>query len=196
MNNIAEAMVNIQKEIGSAVKSSNNPFFKSKYADLSEIITCYQELASKYKIAVVQCPVFRDGRVGVITKLIHVSGEYLESELTLPLVKQDPQSCGSAITYARRYALAAMFGIKQEDDDGERAMDRSKEHSSEKKETSDKENNREYLIRQLIDIAVNKGWTKEEVSQYAGDKYGVNKLTELDAIKFADVYKKFSTKKP
>ena len=67
-------------------------------------------------------PTGRIVNIGVVTRLMHVSGQWLENEFTLPMVKSDPQAAGSAITYARRYALQALFGIPAVDDDGEAAV--------------------------------------------------------------------------
>ena len=65
-----------------------------------------------------------NGRLNITTMLAHSSGQYISSTLTMTVTKLDPQAIGSAITYGRRYALAAMVGLAQEDDDGEKAMAR------------------------------------------------------------------------
>ena len=119
---LAEALCAAQGEMGGAVKGSANPFFKSSYADLTSVIKAIKEPCSKHGLSYVQLP-HRDGSsIGVVTRLIHTSGQWLENEFTLPMVKSDPQAAGSAITYARRYALQALFGIPAVDDDGESAM--------------------------------------------------------------------------
>ena len=119
---LAEALCAAQGEMGGAVKGSANPFFKSSYADLTSVIKAIKEPCSKHGLSYVQLP-HRDGSsIGVVTRLIHTSGQWLENEFTLPMVKGDPQAAGSAVTYARRYALQALFGIPAVDDDAEAAV--------------------------------------------------------------------------
>ena len=119
---LAPALVLAQTEMGGAVKDAANPFFKSKYADLGSVIKAIKEPCSKHGLAYIQLPIRSENGVGVVTRLLHSSGEWLESEYTLPMVKSDPQAAGSAITYARRYALSALFAIPQVDTDAEDAM--------------------------------------------------------------------------
>tara|TARA_R110002012_G_scaffold34271_1_gene99193 strand:- start:12689 stop:13261 length:573 start_codon:yes stop_codon:yes gene_type:complete len=122
IKNLCEALVKAQDSMGGAVKSSSNPFFKSSYADLTSVIKAIKQPFSDNGISYTQFPVNSDSGVGVVTRLMHVSGEWLEEEYTLPIVKRDPQSAGSAITYARRYALQSIAGIPTADDDAESAM--------------------------------------------------------------------------
>lgn len=119
---LALALCAAQGEMGGAVKGSANPFFKSSYADLTSVIKAIKEPCFKNGLSYVQLP-HRDGNsIGVVTRLIHTSGQWLEHEFTLPMVKGDPQAAGSAISYARRYALQALFSIPSVDDDSESAM--------------------------------------------------------------------------
>ena len=119
---LAKALVAAQAEMGGAVKDSANPFFKSKYADLTSVVRAVKEPFSKHGLAYTQLPIRSESGVGVVTRLLHESGEWLEEEYTLPIVKNDPQAAGSAITYARRYALQSLAGIPTADDDAESAM--------------------------------------------------------------------------
>lgn len=118
---IATALNKAQAEMSGAKKSANNPFFKSKYADLGAVVEAIKVAFADNGLSYSQFPIFLDGKVGVETILMHSSGEWLSSELYLPMTKQDPQAAGSAITYARRYALQAIAGIPSEDDDGNEA---------------------------------------------------------------------------
>ena len=122
INELANALCNAQKEMGSAVKESPNPFFKSKYADLGSVIEVIKQPFADHGLSYTQFPISTEHGVGVVTRLMHVSGQYLEMEYTLPTVKKDPQASGSAITYARRYALQSIAGIPTADDDAELAM--------------------------------------------------------------------------
>ena len=123
--NIAIALNKAQAEMGGADKSANNPFFKSSYADLGSVIAAIKIPFANHGLSYSQLPVFRNDCAGVRTIILHISGEFLESELVLPMSKKDAQAVGSAITYARRYALQAMAGVPATDDDGEGAMQRT-----------------------------------------------------------------------
>jgi len=119
MKNIATALVKAQKAFGPALKSSTNPHFKSRYADLSACVEAVIQGLNDNGIALIQkCYDCNDG-VMVETMFVHESGEMLECGiLHVPASKQDPQGYGSALTYARRYSLMAACGIAPEDDDG------------------------------------------------------------------------------
>ena len=119
---IQSALIKAQSEMTGAVKDSSNPFFKSSYADLTSVIKAIKESWSNHEVGYLQFPIATEYGVGVRTRLIHSSGEWIEDEFVLPLPKQDPQAAGSAITYARRYALQAIAGIPSVDDDAEMAM--------------------------------------------------------------------------
>ena len=122
MKNIATALVKAQKSFGPALKSSTNPHFKSRYADLSACVEAVISGLNDNGIALIQKCHNCDSGVMVETVLIHESGEMLEcGTLHVPASKQDPQGYGSALTYARRYSLMAACGIAPEDDDGNSA---------------------------------------------------------------------------
>jgi hypothetical protein len=124
---LATALCSAQAEMGGAVKDSNNPFFKSNYADLTSVIKVIKEPFAKHGLSFVQLPVTSVGGngIGVATMLMHDSGQWIKSEYLLPMDKVTPQGAGSAITYARRYALQALVGIPSVDDDSEMAMYRN-----------------------------------------------------------------------
>ena len=124
---LATALCSAQAEMGGAVKDSNNPFFKSNYADLTSVIKVIKEPFAKHGLSFVQLPVTSVGGngIGVATMLMHSSGQWIKSEYLLPMDKVTPQGAGSAITYARRYALQALVGIPSVDDDSEMAMYRN-----------------------------------------------------------------------
>jgi hypothetical protein len=118
---LAGALCKAQEQMCGAVKDSKNPFFKSSYADLGAVVKAIKEPFADNGLSYSQFPLFVDGKVGVETILMHTSGEWLSGEIVLPMTKQDPQAAGSAITYARRYALQSIAGIPAEDDDGNHA---------------------------------------------------------------------------
>ena len=129
ITDLASALCLAQAEMGGAVKDSNNPFFKSSYADLTSVIKVMKEPFARHGLSFVQLPVTSEGGrgVGVATMLMHNSGQWIQSEYLLPLDKVTAQGAGSAITYARRYALQAMAGIPAVDDDGESLMVHSRQ---------------------------------------------------------------------
>lgn len=116
----AAALAAAQSEMEGASKDSLNPHFKNRYADLASVIEASKPL-SKHGIAIIQPPCARGPSVTVTTLLVHKSGEFIESDLTMTAQQNTPQGIGSCITYARRYALQAMVGIAPEDDDGNAA---------------------------------------------------------------------------
>ena len=118
IKNIAIAMCKAQSEMSGAQKAQANPFLKSKYADLSEVIKAVKKPFADNGLSYVQFPIEENGRIGVETILMHESGEYISNSFTVQLSKQDAQGAGSAITYCRRYGLQAVAGTPSEDDDG------------------------------------------------------------------------------
>lgn len=122
LTKLAEALALAQAEIEGARKDSNNPHFRSKYADLGAVWDACRVPLTKHGLSVVQFPRSSDGCVEVETILMHKSGEWMSDALRLPVSKQDAQGYGSAMTYARRYSLMAVAGIAPEDDDGNAAV--------------------------------------------------------------------------
>lgn len=118
---IAPALLKAQKGIKAAIKDSQNPHFKSKYADLSSVIDAVKEPLNTHGITFLQGVEDAENGVAVETMLLHDSGEWLSSTIKIPASKQDAQGYGSAMTYARRYGLQAMCGVPAEDDDGNAA---------------------------------------------------------------------------
>ncbi len=114
---LSASLAKAQGELENASKNANNPHFKSRYADLAELLNTVRPVLSKHGLAVIQMPSFDSGVASVETLLTHSSGEYVSSTCSAPVTKQDAQGVGSAITYLRRYSLAAFCGIAQEDDD-------------------------------------------------------------------------------
>lgn len=122
---IASAFVKAQKAFGPALKSSTNPHFRSRYADLSACVEAVIDALNANGIALMQKTYECKDGVMVETIFVHESGEVMESGmLHVPAVKHDAQGFGSALTYARRYSLMAACGIAPEDDDGNAASRR------------------------------------------------------------------------
>ena len=119
IDKLAEALAKAQSEIKGALASSVNPFFKSNYADLDTVIkSCFPQL-TKNGLSIIQGnDTCEKGSFYVTTMLLHSSGQWIKSKLKMPITKPDAQGVGATITYARRFALSAMVGIAQVDDDG------------------------------------------------------------------------------
>jgi hypothetical protein len=128
IKNLAKALVTFHTKVGKVGKDSTNPFFKSKYASLSNILEAINEPLIESGLTFCQLP---SNENGLTTILMHSeSGEFIESDYTMRPVKDDPQGKGSAITYQRRYALAAILGLNiDEDDDGNAASQNGKTNS-------------------------------------------------------------------
>jgi hypothetical protein len=118
----AAAFVRAQAGFGAALKTSTNPHFRSRYADLSACVEAVIDSLHKNGFALMQKTHECESGVAVETVLMHESGEQISGGiLRVPASKQDPQWYGSALTYARRYSLMAVCGIAPEDDDGNAA---------------------------------------------------------------------------
>tara|TARA_B100000212_G_scaffold342327_1_gene328873 strand:- start:1626 stop:2060 length:435 start_codon:yes stop_codon:yes gene_type:complete len=122
MKNIIQALIKFHESGAAAKKSEENPFFKSNYASLDEVIDTVRAEAGKCGLTFTQLVDFEDTTIYVKTIVLHDSGESFESR-TPVLTKDntDPQKMGSGITYAKRYGLQAAFGLPSEDDDGNSA---------------------------------------------------------------------------
>jgi len=121
IKNLALSLHKAQSEMAGATKGAANPFFKSKYANLEEVIKVVKDAFSPNGLSFVQFPISGEGTAGVETIILHESGEFISNEFLLKCSKSDPQGMGSAITYARRYGLQSACGIPSEDDDGNAA---------------------------------------------------------------------------
>ncbi len=118
---LAGALAKAQGEITGALKDSANPFFKSKYSDLASCWDACRSALSKNGLAVSQFPTTEATGTYLVTSLLHSSGQWMRSSLVLQPKDDSPQAMGSALTYARRYALCAVVGVAQVDDDGNAA---------------------------------------------------------------------------
>ncbi len=122
IDKIAPAFLLAQKAIKFAVKDAQNPHLKNRYADLPSVIDAVKQALNDSGIAIIQTAGdLIEGKMVLSTVLMHESGQWFRSDTTMPLAKQDAQGYGSAVTYARRYALSAMTGLYQDDDDGNAA---------------------------------------------------------------------------
>ncbi len=122
---LATALCKFQGAVEKVRKSETNPFFKSKYADLSSILDVIRIPLSENGLSFVQFPKDKNG---LETMLMHTSGEWMSATYEMKPTKDDPQGLGSAITYQRRYALGAILGLNiDDDDDGNAASKQNKQ---------------------------------------------------------------------
>lgn len=120
---LAPSLLKAQKTITFASKDATNPHFKSKYADLESVIDAIKQHLNDNGITFIQTfSPSETSKLCLTTRLLHESGEWIEDTMTMPLQKNDAQGYGSAATYSRRYALAAITGLYQSDDDGNEAV--------------------------------------------------------------------------
>ena len=115
------ALALAQGEVENATKASTNPHFKSRYADLAEVLNTVRPVFSKHGLAIVQSTESDGQMVSVTTAIVHKDGGHISSRASCVPAKWDGQGIGASTTYLRRYGLAAMCGISQEDDDGQSA---------------------------------------------------------------------------
>jgi hypothetical protein len=165
---LATALNKAQAEMSGAKKKATNPFFKVKYSDLNAVVDAIRIPFCDNGLSYSQFPLFDNGCVGVETILMHESGEWISSVLMLPMVKQDPQAAGSAITYARRYSLQSIAGIPSEDDDGNSTRQDAKPKID------------------IVAVAKECGWTLEQVCKSFPTP--LNSIKEIQDLKACEAY--------
>jgi hypothetical protein len=122
INEIAAALAKAQAEMENVAKDRENPHFRSRYATLGGVLAEVRPKLAAQGISIWQSPINGDGpSIGVTTRLLHSSGQWLESTIFVAPLKFDVQGVGSVLTYLRRYSLMAIAGVGPEDDDGEAA---------------------------------------------------------------------------
>lgn len=145
INELAMALAKAQGEMEAAIKDALNPFFKSKYADLTSVWAVARNPLSKNGLCVIQTTEEKEGKIILVTTLAHSSGQWVKSFIPLNPAKNDAQGVGASISYYRRYSLSAIIGVVSElDDDGETAVGRgdtkqSKANQEEPKISKDQE---------------------------------------------------------
>lgn len=162
INEIATALAKCQGEMSFASKDSLNPHFKSRYADLSAVWDAIREPLSKHGLSVSQIIDVIEGKPILISMLMHTSGQWIKSIIPVINANNTSQGQGSGLTYARRYALAALVGCVQDDDDGQESM--PKNGNKQKAEVKDKPKE-ETISHEQINIV--KEMIKEADTAYA-----------------------------
>ena len=193
LTEFSKAFAKTQQEMKQPLKDANNPFFKSKYVPLENVVEAITESASKNGLSFTQFPSSdEDGNVTVGTLVMHSSGEWIEYDpIKMKPVKNDPQSIGSAITYAKRYALSAIFGItSDQDDDGNEATQTKKQAPAKKKDepviSIEKAN---YYLKEIATISAEKGKEDGSIVKWFLNHLGVvdYKMIKQSQIEDADM---------
>jgi uncharacterized protein YrzB (UPF0473 family) len=130
------AVLKVQAEVKPALKTATNPFFHSKYAELSDHWNAVKDILKENELVVMQPLDTENGNNVLYTILAHSSGEFVKSKMLINPIKTDPQSNGSAITYARRYSLCSILNLMTEDDDGNAGTGLKKESENKPSTTS------------------------------------------------------------
>lgn len=172
---LMDAMAKMQSTLDTAKKDSDNPYFKSKYADLAQCLLTAKKPMADNGLSISQHCTFDGVFVQCVSVLGHTSGQMMVSTLNIPVSKKDAQGIGSSITYARRYALSAIVGIAQKDDDGngsvgitdEEIAEKQRKRNAKEQEKAkamaenqkklDAEENYRYITEDNIEVKMNNG---------------------------------------
>lgn len=146
------AMLKVQGAVGGVVRDATNPHFKSRYATLENVVDAIRPPCVAAGLVVMQSPNTESGVVTVQTMIAHAaSGEWMSSVLPVPVTKADAQGIGSAITYASRYSLMALFNLPPVDDDGEVAVGRNSEVKPKSAYRARKDGDWEAIIKEMAE---------------------------------------------
>lgn len=198
--NLAKSLALAQKEIKPAHFDATNPHFRNRYATLASVYEACRTPLAKNGLSVIQGVTDFEGHTYLETMLVHESGEYITSGTKLIVDKESMQGLGSAITYARRYALAAMIGVvADEDDDGNQASqnpprqtDRPKVEVKAPVKAAPAPLPRQPeihmdLMRQVADLMVSSKVTATQLKEFTVQKYGKEKSTDLTRPQLQEV---------
>lgn len=185
---LAKALAAFQAEVKDPKKDEKNPFFKSKYVALDGLTAAVRPVLAKHGLSYMQLPSGDGQTVSITTILLHESGEFIESEpFTMKPVKADPQSIGSACTYARRYSLQSVLGVAwEEDDDANNASQppqeaknqNVKQNTKGEKKATPAVNERD-LLAKLQDTAKANGLEDGDIKMMIREHYGADKWNSL-----------------
>jgi hypothetical protein len=193
-NELAVSLAKVQGSITHAVKDSENPFHKNKYADLASVWEACRKQLAENGLSIVQLPDgLEDGCLILDTTMLHTSGQWISSRIKMPLQKQDPQGYGSTLTYARRYALAAMVGVYQDDDDANEGSMLKSQSKQQNKSTNtnipttpQKPNTPQLMSdiqrKKLFATATEKALSSDDMKKIIAWKYKVDSSTKLTTV--------------
>jgi hypothetical protein len=180
INELAIALAKAQNEMDIARNTNINPFFKSRYADLASVVKASRPHLASNGLSVLQRMITSEqGRMYLYTRLLHSSGQWIESSMPINPPKGDIQSIGSYITYLKRYTYSSMVGVvsSDEDDDGEAAMKKAREQKEQKPQNP---NINKAQLKELADVLDGDTALTSEILK----GYKINKLADLPQNKF------------
>ena len=180
LQRLIKALIKAQGEIKNVSKDKVNPFFHSKYAPLDSVWEAIKGPLHKNGLCISQATDIINGQAALVTLLLHESGEFIRSVYPLNPVKNDPQGLGAAITYARRFSLAALVGlVSEDDDDGQAASQPNQQATNRPQVTHEAKPNgsgfqtiSEKQAGRLFAIAMTAGWTKEGFQEELESSFG------------------------
>lgn len=181
IQNLSKAMAEFQKSIKQPLKDANNPFFKSQYVPLENVVEAITKTGSSLGISFMQFASSDEtGSIEVATLVMHSTGEYIEfPPVRMKPESNKPQAVGSAITYAKRYALSAIFGITSDkDDDGNEATGLNAQVEKQPQQQQ-KQDDATGKIEQYWTELEKLGVDVAEVKKYLCDKHKVGKLVDI-----------------
>lgn len=179
LDKLFEALAKAQLEMEVAKTDSNNPYFKSKYADLASIVKASRSYLAKNGLSVIQRIVEREGRLHLLTRLCHASGQWMESTMPIVPPKNDIQTIGSYITYLRRYNYASISGTvsSDEDDDGEKAMEAPRSQGIAEKSP-------ENITKAQLQVISEELEGSPDITQGLLKSLNISKLSDMPASKY------------
>jgi len=187
INELAAALSIAQGAMGAALKDSKNPHFGNDFASLEAINAVTKQPLADNNLSIVQFPINDESGVGITTRIMHKSGQWLEEKWTMPVVKAGPQQYGSLITYFRRYSIAAIFGIPQTDKDANDIQLAADGHHGNKSAVEVITTEQAQTLYQLI--------KENNINGPAFLKtYGISKVSELPAKRFDMAFNKLKEK--
>lgn len=185
---LAGALTAFQNEIKDPARDADNPFFKSKYVTLDDLLRQVRPVLAKNGLSFIQMPGGDGKTITVKTVLMHVSGQYIETDaLALQVAKVDPQGAGSAVTYGRRYALSAVLGVAwDDDDDGNKASGNGQaESDGAAKQPTSKRSDRGLMINTIVGIVKEKGLENQKVTELIHSNFNKPELKGLTDAELA-----------
>ena len=182
---LSKALAKFQSEVKQPLKDKNNPFFKSKYVPLENVVEAITQEAPNHGLSFVQWALNDEqGRVGVATMLMHESGEWIEFDsVHMKADKETAQGAGALITYLKRYSLSAVFGITSDQDDDGNSASGNQAPKQEKMASNDQLgllNNKTQELSQLYNMDVNELKSKLGIKQSHTEKEFKHLLTRVN----------------
>jgi hypothetical protein len=186
IKNISVALIKFQAEVQNPKNTADNPFYKSKYAPLNEILNDVRPLLSKHGLGVIQSPSGDGEKITIHTMLVHESGEWIEFDpLTLKAEKITPQGAGVAITYGRRYSFSSVTGIASEPDDDGNSLENDQPETKKLSEGQ---------VKRLWAIAKTNGVTAAEVKKVLMRDYKKTQVEDLTKQEYDAVISRMEQK--